>query len=67
MKNRWLLGDLDHLYLTLKSHAPVAQKCRALVAFLKFFDRNTRHEIDRWADFKPFLFELRQYLGGMMQ
>jgi len=67
MKNRWLLGDLDHLYLTLISSTSFARKCRAVVSFLNFFDRNTKHEIDRWSDFKPFLFELKQYVAGTIQ
>ena len=65
LKNRWLLGDLDHLYLTLKSPTPAVQKWRAVLCFLNFFNRDTKHEIDRWSDLKPFLFELKQYVVGM--
>jgi predicted ATP-grasp superfamily ATP-dependent carboligase len=67
LKNRWLLGDLDHLYLALKNTTPAAQKCRAILSFLNFFNRDTKHEIDRWSDLRPFLFELKQYVAGMRQ
>jgi predicted ATP-grasp superfamily ATP-dependent carboligase len=67
LKNRWLLGDLDHLYLTLKNSTPAVQKCRAILSFLNFFNRDTKHEIDRWSDLRPFLFELKQYVAGMRQ
>jgi predicted ATP-grasp superfamily ATP-dependent carboligase len=66
IKTRWLLGDLDHLYLTFKNHfgpsGVVFRKGQTLFEFLKFFQRNTRYEVNRWDDLKPFLFELRQYL-----
>ena len=67
MKNRWLLGDLDHLYLTLRSGTSFAQKFQTVVSFLNFFNRHTNHEINRWNDFRPFLFELKQYVAGTMQ
>jgi hypothetical protein len=67
LKNRWLLGDLDHLYLTLKKTNSAVQKCRAILSFFNFFNRDTRHEIDRWSDLGPFLFELKQYVAGMRQ
>jgi predicted ATP-grasp superfamily ATP-dependent carboligase len=65
MKNRWLLGDLDHLYLLMKSNAtPVVPIPfgRSLLQFLKFFEKDVRYEINRWDDLAPFLFELKSYL-----
>lgn len=66
IKSRWLLGDLDNLYLTFKKHSMrhfnSFSKWRVIGAFLNFFDKNTRYEVNRWGDLKPFLFELRHYL-----
>jgi predicted ATP-grasp superfamily ATP-dependent carboligase len=66
VKSRWLLGDLDHLYLTLRNRSPqgasFASKLRAIAQFLNFFGKNTHYEINRWDDLTPFLFELKQYL-----
>lgn len=66
IKNRWLLGDLDHLYLIFKSHPrqylmPFS-KWRTIIEFFKFFEKNTRYEVNRWDDLRPFFFELNQYL-----
>lgn len=61
IRNRWLLGDLDHLYLTLASRGSFAHKCRAVVRFVNPFGWNTRHEVNKWSDLRPFLFELKQY------
>ena len=67
IQSRWLLGDLDHLYLKLKERKnplPFSEKCRSIAAFLKFFGREMRYEINRWDDFKPFLHELKTYFKG---
>lgn len=66
-RSRWLLGDLDHLYLTFKTHGTdggFARKLRALRDFLVLFDPHLRYEINRLDDLRPFLFELRQYFRG---
>ncbi len=66
LKSRWLLGDLDHLYLRLKNHSSkpgeVHLKWKAVIEFLSFFEKNVRYEVNRWDDLGPFLFELKQYL-----
>lgn len=60
---RWLLGDLDRLYIVLKSadYTP-SEKFYEILSFLNFFSRNTRHEVNRLEDIKPFLYELRKYI-----
>lgn len=67
-KTRWLLGDLDHLYLTFKnsSELPHARpsKWRTLIQFLNLFPKSTRYEVNRWDDLRPFFVELNQYLRG---
>lgn len=66
VRTRWLLGDLDHLYRTLKGSSgpdgPGPSRWQTVVRFLNLFAQNTRYEINRWDDFRPFLFELGQYV-----
>jgi predicted ATP-grasp superfamily ATP-dependent carboligase len=64
---RWLLGDCDNLYLTLRSkNYTVKQKLDSALRFFTPSPRNTRHEVNRWNDLKPALFELRTYLGDLL-
>lgn len=67
VRSRWLLGDLDHLYLVLKNRERsygAANKLQTVARFLNFFERRTRFEINRWDDMKPFMFELKNYLSS---
>jgi len=60
---RWLLGDLDNLYLTFKDgQRPLSDKLMALARFFIPHPFSTRHEIDRWRDLGPFWWELRHYM-----
>ena len=64
---RWLLGDLDSLYIYLKSNYSKKQK---LVRFLHFFIPdffNTRHEVNRISDLKPAIFEAKHYLQQFLR
>jgi predicted ATP-grasp superfamily ATP-dependent carboligase len=63
---RWLLGDIDHLYLLLRSrdHSP-AFKLRRLLQWLLPHPLRTRHEVDRWSDPGPAITELRLYLADL--
>lgn len=64
---RWLLGDLDRLYLVLKASSgeySFWQKIKELGCFLKP-NRHTHHEVNRVSDFRPFLFELKRYLQDL--
>lgn len=63
IKNRWLLGDLDYIYLTFKNHVGLTFKIYSLIKFLNFLDKNTNFEVNRWSDLRPFLFELKRYFG----
>ena len=69
LKSRWFLGDLDHLRtillmkrekLNLKPSYP--GRFRSLVHFLNFFERNSKFEVCRWDDPKPFLWEVLSYV-----
>ena len=66
VKSRWLMGDLDHLYLKLKAHrtkVSVREKLRAGVRFFTPYQRDMHYEVNRLHDLGPFLFELQTYLG----
>ncbi len=61
---RWLLGDLDRLYLVLKdskTYRPI-DKIYAIGAFLAPSWRNSRQEVFRFDDTQPALHELKEYL-----
>jgi predicted ATP-grasp superfamily ATP-dependent carboligase len=65
VKSRWLLGDLDHIYLRLTRDYSNTQfnssKCGGTLSFLNFFDKNTNFEVNRLDDMGPFLLELKRY------
>ena len=66
IRSRWLLGDLDRLYLMYRrpavGHVTMKEKCRALLRFLKLREHGTRYDVNRWDDLRPFLIELRRYV-----
>jgi predicted ATP-grasp superfamily ATP-dependent carboligase len=62
---RWLLGDLDALYLTLRSPRPLGERLRAAAEFFRPAPGRTRHEVNRLDDLRPFLHELRDYLRAL--
>ena len=65
-KLRWLMGDLDSLYLSLKdSQTSFSTKAKLVGKFLTP-SLSTRHEINRLSDIKPFWFELRQYFRDIL-
>ncbi len=60
---RWLLGDVDNLYLQLKDKTlGTSEKLRAVGTFLTPKFGNRRHEINRMDDMGPFWYELKHYL-----
>ena len=61
---RWLLGDVDNLYLTFKDPSvSVVNKLKHLFRFTLPNFSNRRHEVNRLDDLAPFWFELKVYLG----
>ncbi|GGC72927.1 carboxylate--amine ligase [Marinobacter halophilus] len=64
---RWLLGDLDRLYLVLKSSPDTYSFGQKLIEILRFIKPGlrTRHEVNRWQDLRPFWFEVKQYLRAL--
>lgn len=59
---RWLLGDLDSLYIYLKGDYTLVQKLQRLLQFLTPRFHNRRHEVNRWGDQGPARHELLGYL-----
>jgi predicted ATP-grasp superfamily ATP-dependent carboligase len=67
VRSRWLLGDFISLCKVLVAngslpHGTQPGKMQSLIQFLRIFDKQTRYEINRWDDVKPFFFELVQRL-----
>ena len=62
---RWLLGDLDSLYIYMKGNYSNKQKLLRIAAFLTPRFRNQRHEVNRLNDIKPFFTELEQYISSL--
>jgi hypothetical protein len=67
VRSRWLLGDCLALGMLLSNknrapHVTYAEKGRTLVQFMRFFERNTRYDINRWNDILPSFREVKQYL-----
>lgn len=63
---RWLLGDLDRLYLVLRSKVVARDKLRSVAEFMKLFGSNTKYEINRISDPGPFLYELKYYIRNIL-
>ena len=63
--NRWLLGDLDNLYLTLKgSDFGMPEKLAACARFVLPWWPGLRYEVFRASDLGPFRHELAHYFGA---
>lgn len=65
---RWMLGDVDSLYLTLRdSRYSLVTKLNAIRCFFTPSPFKTRHEIDRWSDPAPAWYEIKQYLRDIIR
>jgi predicted ATP-grasp superfamily ATP-dependent carboligase len=66
IKLRWLLGDFDNLYLTLRDRQfSMGKKLSAIIRFILPTAGKTRHEVNRWSDLGPFWWELKQYIRDL--
>jgi len=64
---RWMLGDIDNLYLTLRdSRYSLTTKLNAVRLFLTPSPFKTRHEVNRLNDIAPAWYELKQYLRDIL-
>lgn len=68
IRNRWLLGELDHLMMRLamppevhRALFPLDSKASALLEFLKLYQRNVYYSDCRGNDLRPFLMECKRY------
>ena len=60
---RWLLGDIDSLYLTLRGRRyTIREKFSAILQFITPRPFKTRHEVNRLDDLGPFWHELKNYV-----
>ncbi len=69
IRTRWLLGDLDRLYLVLRQRETGPSdlsRLQEVLQFLRFFSAGTRYEINRFGDLRPFFYELRHYLNQLI-
>lgn len=65
---RWLLGDFDSLYLTLRDkHYSYNKKAGAVLQFLRPAPFITRHEVNRMGDLAPFWWELKEYVRNLVR
>jgi predicted ATP-grasp superfamily ATP-dependent carboligase len=64
---RWLLGDLDNLYLTLRDkHCSLRSKLFAVSRFITPAPIITRHEVNRWEDLGPAWYEIKTYMKDIL-
>ncbi|MEN0037248.1 MAG: ATP-grasp domain-containing protein [Cellvibrio sp.] len=59
---RWLLGDLDSLYIFLKGPYSPIQKLAKILAFFTPSFTKTRHETNRLNDIGPGIYEFKSYI-----
>jgi predicted ATP-grasp superfamily ATP-dependent carboligase len=71
VRNRWLLGDLDHMLLRLfhtdgdmPDSAP--SRLRVVASFLGMFGRRLHYDVFSRADREPARYELRSYMRALM-
>lgn len=62
---RWLLGDVDSLYLYLKGRQPWMKKIARVISFLSIRLRHQKHEVNRLHDLMPAWLEFKQYLKAL--
>lgn len=70
--SRWLLGDVDHLYLSIFKKRYDANilntthgRWRAIGSFLKYNGRNCHFDVLRIDDISPFIMEVKQYITSL--
>jgi predicted ATP-grasp superfamily ATP-dependent carboligase len=67
LRNRWLLGDVDHLYLSLRellrSSAPARGYFSLFSEFFNLSRKKQRFDVNRINDLAPFVTELLQYVA----
>lgn len=65
---RWLLGDVDRLYIIWKGHEyGLFYKIKSTISFLIPLMPSARYEVNRLGDMKPFWFEIRAYFRDLLK
>ena len=64
---RWLLGDVDGLYLYLKGRQSWMKKFMRVVSFLSIRLRHQKHEVNRLHDLMPAWLEFKQYIRALVK
>jgi predicted ATP-grasp superfamily ATP-dependent carboligase len=74
VKSRWLLGDLDQLFIRLTRSGGLnglserfGSRLGACIEFLKFYERDLHYEVFRLDDSRPGWFELKEYMRDALQ
>src|SRR4029077_5992663 len=74
VKNRWLLGDLDHMLLRLFRSAEALDlpggapsALSTLLDFLKVAQPKLHYDVISGTDWRPFACELRQYVRSLLR
>jgi len=65
---RWLLGDLDHAMLVLRSKKySIGGKIKIVLSFFNVFSMRTKYETLRVNDMRPFFRELKLYVLDLIK
>jgi predicted ATP-grasp superfamily ATP-dependent carboligase len=65
-KLRWLLGDLDSLYLVIRDPGySFRLKLLAVIRFCLPWQPGMRYEVNRLSDMRPFWFEIKNYVKAL--
>jgi predicted ATP-grasp superfamily ATP-dependent carboligase len=74
VRSRWLLGDLDHLWIRLAYPRglngivePAPSRIRACLSFLKFYEPGLHYDVLRLDDPRPGWFECKAYLRNALR
>lgn len=67
VKLRWLLGDLDHHLIKSKAESNYYHKIMRVIKFFTYHDKNTKLELLRISDIRPFLCELNLYVKDFLR
>jgi predicted ATP-grasp superfamily ATP-dependent carboligase len=59
---RWLLGDLDSLYIYLRGTYSLRDKLWRALEFFTPTLQPQRYEVNRWGDLRPAWYEIKKYL-----
>jgi predicted ATP-grasp superfamily ATP-dependent carboligase len=69
VKTRWLLGDLDHLWIRLRNGNSGMyehkSRLRACLDFLKFYQKDLHYEVFKLHDPRPGWIEAKQYVRSL--